>query len=74
MKLTKAKIDEAQAVLEAMASELGEDGFAVLPPCESRMNYAMSWFGHESWSIGKTLYDAYINALHAKAGTEPPPF
>jgi len=77
MKLTKAKIDKAQQVLEAIAKELNSPHFfrAIL----YMHGAAVEGDGFASGDPyrpeieGETLYDAYINALHTQAGTEAPP-
>ena len=70
MKLTKAKMDEAQAVLTAILNET-----------ELTM-ITVDWTGEvagydlegDVWKYSQTLHDLYIDRLHYEAGTEPPPF
>ena len=65
---------DAEATLRAMAEELGADSLevALADNCRGDSDrWIVSWYG--SLVFGDSLDDAFINALHTQAGTEPPP-
>lgn len=88
MKLTKAKIDEAQAVLLEMSRVLNgqvkisidesyEYPFYLEIFSRDTMDFIVPTYncdGEKGYDLWDSLHDAYIAALHEKAGTTPPPF
>lgn len=80
MKLTKAKIDDTQKALEQITEDMGES-MGNVDVVYASGQWWVYWIdgmmgtGDPVWAKagGITLYDAYINALHAQAGTEAPP-
>ena len=79
--LSKKRIDEAQETLEAITEAMGES-MGNVDVVYASGQWWIYWIdgmmgtGDPAWAkvSGITLHDAYINALHAKAGTEPSPF
>ena len=69
MKLTEAKIKEAQAVIEAVMEECNfwSIDFSDTPWVSCYPNKACSIHGDD-------LAELYVNRLHELAGTTPPPF
>ena len=65
---------DAEATLRAMKEEL-DVGFLEVTLAHNYHDGSEVWFvqWHDSVVSGDSLDDAFINALHKKAGTEPPP-
>ena len=65
---------DAEATLRAMATELDVDFLEVTLTHDYPRGTGL-WFvlWYDGVASGDTLDDAFIKALHKKAGTEPPP-
>ena len=71
--LSKKRIDEVQETLEAMAMVME----SLVRVSQHPSGIFIEWHDENEQRVtvkGISLHDAYINALHAQVGTEPPPF
>jgi hypothetical protein len=80
MKLNETDLNKVGKLLEALRQELGASESLVIEVEPGRVSIMTYDESYESTAVGKdsgyhdTLGAAYINLLHQRAGTTPPPF